>query len=77
MKKLINSISFYIIALGGMVMVLNNNFNLFNIVGVLIIVLIWMWFKDSSKEEIYDTLGITWLQKRFKNNDIIMDMTNE
>lgn len=77
MKKLINSISFYIIALSGMIMVLNNNFNLFNIVGVLIIALIGIWFKDSSKEEIYDTLGITWLQKKFKNNKVIIDMTNE
>ena len=78
MKKLINSISFYFIAIAGFVLTLNENSNwVFNICGFLILVWILISFKNSTKEEIYDTLGITWLQKKFKNNKVIMDMTNE
>ena len=75
--KLINSISFYLIASFGLMSVLNENFNRFNIIGILIFIYIFISFKNYTKEEIYDILGITWLQKKFKNNKVIKEMTNE
>lgn len=75
--KLINSISFYLIASFGLISVLNENFNRFNIIGILIFIYIFISFKNYTKEEIYDILGITWLQKKFKNNKVIKEMTNE
>ena len=30
-----------------------------------------------TESEIQEAMGIAWLQNKFKNNDIIMDMTNE
>ena len=29
------------------------------------------------EKDLYEIAGITWLQKKFKNNKVIMDMTNE
>jgi hypothetical protein len=75
--KILNSISFYILSVMAMVMVLNDNFNRYTIIGICIMIVLFMSLKDSSKESIYELLGITWLQKKFKNNPIIMDMTNE
>ena len=77
MNKLINSISFYCILFGGIVLTLNNEFGIFNIIGILILAFIYISMKDYTKEEVYEVLGITWLQKKFKNNPVIMDMTNE
>lgn len=75
--KLINSISFYIIAIAGVMMTLNNEFNIFNAIGILILLFILISMMYSTKKENYDALGITWLQKKFNNNKVIMDMTNE
>ena len=33
--------------------------------------------KKLPNEQIYEITGVAWLQKKFKNNDVIMDMTNE
>ena len=33
--------------------------------------------KNLSKEQLYEIMGITWLQKKFNSNPVIMDMTNE
>lgn len=40
-----------------------------------IIYLIWLYGKSNAK--IFEITGATWLQKKFKNNALIMDMTNE
>ena len=40
-----------------------------------IIYLIWLSGKKDSK--IFEITGVTWLQKKFKNNELIMDMTKE
>jgi len=39
------------------------------------IYLIWLSGKPESK--IFEITGVTWLQKKFKNNELIMDMTKE
>ena len=33
--------------------------------------------KKMTENEIQEALGIIWLQKKFNNNKVIMDMTNE
>ncbi len=40
-----------------------------------IIYLIWLSGKKDLK--IFEITGVTWLQKKFKNNELIMDMTKE
>lgn len=75
--KILNSISFYILSVMSMVMVLNNTSNRYTLVGLVIMFILFGILRNSSKEDIYELLGINWLQKQFKNNPIIMDMTKE
>ena len=60
-----------------MFMILNNNVNFYNFIGVMILGILIMSLKNSTKDERYKVLGITHLQNKFKNSEIIMDMTKE
>ena len=75
--KLLNSISFYILLVMAIVMILNNEFNYYDFIGLVILGILIMSLKNSSKENIYELLGIDWLKKKFKNFELIMDMTKE
>ena len=75
--KILNSISFYILSVMAMVMILNENVNRYNFIGFIILGILFMYLKNSTKEEIFELLGITWLQNKLKNSELIMDMTNE
>lgn len=75
--KILNSISFYILSVMSMVMILNDTPNRYTLIGFIIMFILFMTLKNSSKKSIYDLIGITYLQKKFKNNIVIMDMTNE
>lgn len=49
----------------------------------------WMWaaiildivffpiIKKLPETQLYEITGVTWLQKKFKNNKVVMDMTVE
>ena len=75
--KILNSISFYIMSVMAMVMILNENVNRYNFIGFIILGILFMYLKNSTMEEIFELLGITWLQNKLKNSELIMDMTNE
>ena len=75
--KILNSISFYILSVMAMVMILNENVNHYNFIGFIILGILFMYLKNSTKEKIFELLGITWLQNKLKNSELIMDMTNE
>lgn len=75
--KILNSISFYILVAISIVMVLNNSSIRFSIIGLILMIYLFMTLKNSSKESIYELLGITYLQKKFKNNEVIRKMTEE
>jgi len=75
--KLINSIAFYFFAVVSMIMVLNESSIIYNIIGFAFVIILFMSLKNSSKENIYELIGINWLQKKFNSNSVIMDMTNE
>ena len=75
--KILNSISFYILFFTSMVMLLNETSIRYTAVGMIIGLVLFMTLRNSSKENIYELLAITWLQSKFKNNPVIMDMTNE
>lgn len=76
MKKIICSISFYLAATFNLMMICSNN------LGYICLGLVWMVIllcicKMVGREAMYEIAGINWLQKTFKNNVVIMDMTNE
>lgn len=75
--KILNSISFYILSVMAMVMIINENVNRYTFIGIVIFGILFMYLKNSTKEEIFEVLGITWLQNKFKNSELIKDMTNE
>ena len=75
--KTINSIIFYILTSVLILMVFNSASIQLNIIGLIILGIEFMTIKNYDKEVIFELLGITWLQKKFKNNKLIMDMTKE
>lgn len=75
--KLINSILFYVIVTVGVLFTFNGNVNFFNFMGLGILWFEYNELKKYSENEIMNILGITWFQPKFKNNPVIMDMTNE
>ena len=75
--KTFNSILFYVIVIVGIMFTLNDTINFYTFFGIGILIFEYMELKNRSKKEIFDLLGITWLQKKFKNNNVIMNITNE
>lgn len=58
-------------------MMLNGTPNFYTVMGIIFAIFLVLSLRNYSKDEIYELLGITWLQNRFKNNEVIMDMTKE
>lgn len=77
MNKLMVSIAFYVAAFVAMVLVFNNESIFLTFVGLMTIFLMMSFAKAFGIEEMYNILGINWLKNKFKNNCVIMDMTNE
>lgn len=77
MNKSMVSIAFYVAAFVAMVLVFNNESIFLTFVGLMIIFLMMSFAKALGIEEMYNILGINWLKNKFKNNCVIMDMTNE
>lgn len=76
MKKFFNSILFFVIVASNTIILSSNSIKMIITMGMInLVYLIWMNSKTNS--EIYEITGVTWLQKKFKNNPLIMDMTNE
>ena len=75
--KLLNSISFYILLVMAIIMILNNKFNYYDLIGLVILGILIILLKNSSKENIYELLGIAWLKNKFKNSELIKDITKE
>ena len=76
MKKIIYSVSFYVAVASNLMMICSNNL-IYICLGLICMIFILSFIKMSGKEAIYELAGINWLQKTFKNNPIIQDMTNE
>ena len=75
--KSINSILFYFVLSIAILMICNNDSVTINFFGLTIISFEFIMIKNFSKAQIFEITGATWLQKKFKTNRIIMDMTNE
>jgi len=75
--KTINSIIFYVLTSVLILMVFNSASIRLNIIGLVILGIEFMTIKNYDNEVIFELLGITWLQKKFKNNKLIMNMTKE
>ena len=76
MGKIICSISFYIAFTVNTILVLSDNIWM-ALIGIVMLVCLYKICKMIGGEMMTDILGIKWLQSKFKNNVVIMDMTNE
>lgn len=77
MNKSIISIMFYSAAIMAIVFIFNNESVFLTFVGLMIIFSLMSFAKAFGKDAMYNILGINWLQEKFKNSELIMDMTNE
>lgn len=75
--KLLYSVSVYFSAILAMVFIFSDSPVWIMPIGFAILLGLHHWAKNTSNDVICEVLGITALQKKFKNNDVIMDMTNE
>ena len=76
MTKIFNFGFFFLVVMMNVIAFSSNSLKFtFFMIMLDIIYLIWLSGKKDSK--IFDITGVTWLQKKFKNNELIMDMTKE
>ena len=76
MNKFWISFNFYLLVLINIVAV-QNPMTKWMMIAILLDMIFFPIIKSLSKEQIFEITGVTWLQKKFANNEVIMDMTNE
>lgn len=76
MKKIICSSVFYLFATIMVVLLCCNIFTCV-FISTIMFLIFYLVGKTLGKEVMCEIMGINWLQKTFKNNPVIMDMTNE
>lgn len=76
MNKIWISFNFYLLFVMNIIAI-QNPISKWMVITVVLDVVFFPIIKNLPKEQLYEIMGITWLQKKFKNNPVIMDMTNE
>ena len=76
MNKIWISFNFYLLFVMNIIAV-QNPISKWMVITVVLDVVFFPIIKNLPKEQLYEIMGITWLQSKFKNNAVIMDMTNE
>ena len=76
MNKIWISFNFYLLVVINIIAV-QNPISRWMMVAIILDVVFFPIIKKLPNENLYEIMGITWLQKKFKNNPVIMDMTNE
>ena len=76
MNKIWISFNFYLLVVINIIAA-QNPISRWMMVAIILDVVFFPIIKKLPKEQIYEITGATWLQKKFKNNPVIMDMTNE
>ena len=76
MNKIWISFNFYLLVVINIIAV-QNPISRWMMVAIILDVVFFPIIKKLPNENLYEIMGITWLQKKFNNNTVIMDMTNE
>ena len=76
MNKFWNSFGFYLLVVMNLVAI-QNPCSKWMIAAIILDVIFFPIIKILPNEQLYEITGVTWLQKKFKNNEVIMEMTNE
>ena len=76
MNKICISFNFYLLVVINIIAV-QNPISRWMMAAIILDVVFFPIIKKLPKEQIYEITGATWLQKKFKNNPVIMEMTKE
>ncbi len=76
MNKIWISFNFYLLIVINLI-AMQNPISKIAIIAIILDILFFPIIKSIPEHIIYEITGVTWLQKKFKNNKIIMDMTSE
>lgn len=76
MNKIWISFNFYLLVVINIIAI-QNPISKWMMIAIILDVMFFPIIKKIPETQLYEILGITWLQKKFKNNRIIVDMTNE
>lgn len=76
MNKIWISFNFYLLVVINIIAV-QNPISRWMMATIILDIVFFPIIKSLSNEQIYEITGVAWLQKKFKNNTVIMDMTVE
>lgn len=76
MKSLVFSFGFYFLLVMNLIAI-SNPLSLWMLTAIFFDLVALYFSKNISSKMIYKISGISYLQKMFKNNPVIMEMTNE
>ena len=76
MNKIWISFNFYLLVVINIIAI-QNPISKWMMIALIIDVMFFPIIKKIPETQLHEILGITWLQKKFKNSKLIMDMTNE
>jgi len=76
MNKIWVSFNFYLLVVINIIAI-QNPISKWMLITIILDVVFFPIIKKIPETQLHEILGITWLQNKFKNSEIIMDMTNE
>ena len=76
MNKIWISFNFYLLVVINIIAV-QNPISRWMIAAIILDIVFFPIIKKLPKDKLYEIMGIAWLQSKFKNNVVIMNMTNE
>jgi len=76
MNKIWISFNFYLLVVINIIAV-QNPISRWMLATIVLDIVFFPIIKKIPNNQLYEIMGITWLQKKFNNNPVIIDMTNE
>ena len=76
MNKIWISFNFYLLVVINIIAV-QNPISQWMIAAIILDIVFFPIIKKLPNDKLYEIMGITWLQEKFKNNKVIMEMTKE
>ena len=76
MNKIWISFNFYLLVVINIIAI-QNPVSKWMMIVIILDVMFFPIIKKIPETQLHEILGITWLQNKFKNSKLIMDMTNE
>ncbi len=76
MNKIWVSFNFYLLVVINIIAI-QNPISKWMMITIILDIVFFPIIKSIPNNQLYDIMGITWLQNKFKNSELIMDMTNE